>query len=574
MKEMLEDSVGVAKCLNNIGNIYAWQADFARALQYHMRSLSIKERVGDKATIAPSLTNIGNIYHDFGNPDKALEYYMRGLRLNEELGNPRSISFSLESIGSVYEDKGDHEVALTYYRRALGVLEPIGEKQRIGICNRRIGMVLKKQGDYERALLHYGRAIEIQEDMEDRAGLTVTLREIGDIKRELEAYDEASDYIEQSSRIAREGNLRRELMKSYQTQAHLLEDKGGYGKALAALKRYDTLKDSLFNEETSERIAEMQIRYDTERQEREIDVLTSERQIQLLALNKQKSFRNYLILCSLLTLILGALIYSRYALKRRSNELLEGKNTELELTNRQLTKSEEDLRMLNAMKDRFFSIIAHDLKSPMNAFLELSEMLAHNAETLDRRDIEEAINAINETAMKLFTLLENLLQWARMQTGSMPFNPQNVTIALLLQKDVGLLNAHAERKGIELAIDIDDDTRVYADASMTSAILRNLLSNAIKFTTRGGEVRVESRRRGCFIELSVKDTGVGIRNEDRARLFRIDVHHSTVGTAEEGGTGLGLILCKEFVEKHGGEIWVESSEGRGSIFRFTLPVVT
>ncbi len=233
----------------------------------------------------------------------------------------------------------------------------------------------------------------------------------------------------------------------------------------------------------------------------------------------------------------------------------------------------EELTNLNATKDKFFSIIAHDLKSPFNSILGLSEFMVSQIQEGNFEKMEEYASVIKDSSQRAMDLLQNLLEWSRVQTGRMVFSPENLKIDLLIHEALNLLSETATQKGIVISKNIQDNLFAFVDQSMFSTIIRNLVSNAIKFSYRGGEIRVDLRELNNQIEVSVSDNGIGIKADQLENLFRIDQNQSKPGTQNEKGTGLGLILCKEFVEKHGGKIWVESEPGKGSKFKFTIPKI-
>ncbi|OQY48203.1 MAG: hypothetical protein B6242_02990 [Anaerolineaceae bacterium 4572_78] len=231
-----------------------------------------------------------------------------------------------------------------------------------------------------------------------------------------------------------------------------------------------------------------------------------------------------------------------------------------------------DMRKLNASKDRFFSIVAHDLKGPFLPLLGLSELLPQIARTSTIEEIIEMAENINSSANNVYALLENLLSWSRIQMGRMPYNPISVNLQKTIFENIILLSANARDKDILLQSDVSKGMFVESDRNMLNTIVRNLTTNAIKFTSSGGSIIISAEPNEKFVEVSVKDTGVGIREKDIDKLFHIDVHHTTQGTNKESGTGLGLIMCKEMVEKNGGEVWVESELGKGTTVKFTVPL--
>ncbi|PLX14801.1 MAG: hypothetical protein C0597_09520 [Marinilabiliales bacterium] len=231
----------------------------------------------------------------------------------------------------------------------------------------------------------------------------------------------------------------------------------------------------------------------------------------------------------------------------------------------------EQLKALNASKDKFFSIIAHDLRNPIGGFLNLTEVLANNFDVFSEKESKEFIDVMNQASKQLYNLLENLLQWSRAQTGRISYEPQFISIRKMVDEAIDALMINIENKGIKININIDEKTVAYVDKNMITTVIRNLLSNAIKFTHSNGFISIRCKQTDNLIELSVTDNGVGIKKNDQEKLFRIDKHITTEGTSAEKGTGLGLILCKEFVAMNRGEIWVESEINKGATFIFTLP---
>jgi len=247
---------------------------------------------------------------------------------------------------------------------------------------------------------------------------------------------------------------------------------------------------------------------------------------------------------------------------------------ELYQKNQIINQQNTELASVNAQKDKFFSIIAHDLKSPFNSILGFSEMLKDEARDLDIDSIVQYASIINSSALHTFELLENLLDWARMKQGRIPFEPQKFLLNSLVNTEFEGLRNNADQKNIQLINGIHESLIVTADENMISTVLRNLISNAIKFTPKGGQVKVEVEVEveNSQVIISVSDTGIGMKPETIEKLFKIETSFTTRGTENEKGTGLGLLLCKEFIEKHEGKIWVESEEGKGSTFSFSLPV--
>lgn len=236
-------------------------------------------------------------------------------------------------------------------------------------------------------------------------------------------------------------------------------------------------------------------------------------------------------------------------------------------------KIAEELKTLNNTKDKFFSIIAHDLKNPFITILGFSDLLLTDYSELSDDERKFYLEEMKKSAEVSHNLLQNLLQWSRSQTGRIDFNPSEIPLANLIKVNLELLETTAARKGIQIKYDIQSNIDVYADEDMLNTVIRNLITNAIKFTEKGGSITIQVEEQGKYAEIRVIDTGVGMDDKALSNLFRLDISHTSFGTNSEAGTGLGLILCKEFIEKQGGKIWVESELGKGSQFIFYLPLV-
>ncbi|HEX6891048.1 MAG TPA: HAMP domain-containing sensor histidine kinase, partial [Chryseolinea sp.] len=252
-----------------------------------------------------------------------------------------------------------------------------------------------------------------------------------------------------------------------------------------------------------------------------------------------------------------------YIVQQRSNK-------KLKVAHDQLNSQNLELQELNATKDKFFSIISHDLKGPLNSLTSFSSLLINHTESLSKEEIKMFASDFDKSLKNLFALLENLLEWSRSQTGNIEFVPESFDLAVVMEENKELLKAQAQNKNITLVNESTEKVLINAHKNSVNTVVRNLISNAIKFTPEGGKITLKTFRQNGVVVASITDTGVGMSQNVIDRLFRIDSKHSTKGTANEKGTGLGLILCKEFVEKNGGKIWVSSIEGEGSVFSFSL----
>ncbi len=255
-------------------------------------------------------------------------------------------------------------------------------------------------------------------------------------------------------------------------------------------------------------------------------------------------------------------------------EVIARVNTHLNiyLQRKELQEQSKNLNLLNAAKDKFFSIIAHDLRGPFIGFLGLTKIMAEELPSLTLTEMQEISESMKKSAVNLFRLLDNLLNWAKMQQGLIPYSPEYLTLLSVITESVQIIDESAKSKIIEITYDIPTDLKLFADSNLLQTVIRNIVSNAVKFTPKGGKIIISAKVNDQKnVQISIKDTGIGMSSALIDNLFRLDVKTGRKGTEGEPTAGLGLLLCKEFVEKNRGVIWAESVVGEGSTFYFTLP---
>jgi signal transduction histidine kinase len=249
--------------------------------------------------------------------------------------------------------------------------------------------------------------------------------------------------------------------------------------------------------------------------------------------------------------------------------------TEHKLAEEEIKLKNELLQTINAEKDKFFSILAHDLKGPLSAFLGATQILTEEIQTMTLEEIKEITVSMKESATNIYGLLENLLEWSRLKRGIMDFKPETFNLKQNITASIEVLKESARKKKITISYSLPEDLTIYADSHMFNTVIRNLVSNAIKFTPKSGEISISTvAKKDNIVEVKICDTGIGISKELINKLFQLNEKTNRKGTEGEPSTGLGLLLCKEFIEKHGGKIWVESEAGKGSVFIFTISGVS
>ncbi|MDD5361925.1 MAG: tetratricopeptide repeat-containing sensor histidine kinase [Ignavibacteria bacterium] len=597
--EQLQDKEGISRCYNNLGLIYTAQGSYAKAIDAHMKSLKLAEETFDKKLISTSYNNLGLLYNEQNNYDKAEDYFDIAYSICKELNDKPGLAKLLNNLGTLHIGRREFDSAEFYLKQSFTIADEIGDKLVSSKCLINIGLIHNEYHDYAVSKEYYLKAFDIMKDIDDKTGISTVYINLGTLSLEQKNYKEAIEYLEKGLRISKDIGALNNLNRVYENLSTVYMGMGDYRKAFEYYKLFKETGDSLFNENVSAQIKQIESRYTTDKQQMEIDNLNKEKEIndRELAVKEKEVIRQRNIIYIFLIVFvivatLSLLLYRENRIKKKTNAILTKRNFEIHQQNEKmliadkviresnellmrskerLESSEKELRELNAAKDKFFSIIAHDLRGPFQGFLGFSDILAKEAGTMSRAEIIETSVLLNDSLKKQFTLLNDLLDWTRLESGNYKLERKAVNLHDEVQKVFENLEILASQKEIALRNKIDLSTRVDVDLNMVKLLFRNLLSNSIKFTNRGGYVNVKCAKANDYIVVTIEDNGVGIAPENINKLFVLDKHYTTAGTESEAGTGLGLVLCREIVEKHGCNIRVESTVSEGSKFIFTLP---
>lgn len=297
-------------------------------------------------------------------------------------------------------------------------------------------------------------------------------------------------------------------------------------------------------------------------------IMVTRRIFSLIAFCRIGAFSIFNELSGLVISIL--MLLGTIAIKQYFFSILQA-HRELSINKQELQKSQKDLERINQSKDKLFSIISHDLKNPFNTLLNFSELTLKNYQNLPAEKLLDFLDRINKSAKRGYALLENLLHWSQFQTGTIIIHPEEFEIKTKIDETILIFREVAAAKNIIITNNLKENYHVFADEQMITVVIRNLLSNALKFTGKNGSISFSAQELPSQLAITVSDNGVGINQADQIKLFNLNTNYSTTGTENEKGSGLGLVLCREFVEKNGGKIWVESEIGQGCIFSFTIP---
>jgi signal transduction histidine kinase len=558
---LVKDSARIATGYNNVAHDYYDLGDYDEAYHYFIQSYRVASVIRDSLTMTIALHNVGRVYKELGQYERAMEQLERSRRLSRHIGDDEGEPYSLSEIGDVLLRQGKYDSALSALQTTLRlsrearlrVLEP---KTMIGIAR-----IYVKKNDFNKALAYYDTAFQQYNRSNDKFGIAEVNLGRGLAYLNQQKFDDAMRFIHSSLDDAKRLNANILELQCFNHLSTLWERRGDYKRALEYFKQYEQVEDTLFSQDMQSKLLADQLRFETESKDFQIAALNQQQRQQKDEIKKQEFVRNILVVVMALSGILLITVYRSGQRRRKINTLLLQHQEEME-------KRSEELEKLNQVKDKFFSIISHDLRSPINALAGLLDLLDKGAIT--PAELPEHIKELRTRFHHTRTLLNNLLDWTLLQMDKLNLQATRIDVQRIVEENIQLLGP-VHGKEIIIQNDVPKPCLAFADSNTINLVIRNLITNAVKFTNDGGKVFIRAVESTQEWQISVQDNGIGMKPEVLKILFDKTAPYTTRGTANEKGTGLGLILCKEFVEKNGGRIWVESQEGHGSTFYFTLP---
>jgi len=409
------------------------------------------------------------------------------------------------------------------------------------------------------------KSYEIYTQQNDRYHICAYHLNKGELLMKMNKLDEAKKHLDEAKKLAEEMEVMEFMARAYEFLSDYYVKTRNFEKAYTLLLKSKEINDSTLNARTLEKVSQIQYHYEITRRENEKGRLVKENLQKELKLSQRTMIVYVLTGLLLLIIILVVLLVLWNRSKHRANIELEAKNN-------LIGTQKEELIKLNASKDKFLSILAHDIKNPISAILGISDILETDYHTLKEDERQGFVKDIHTSASHLFDIVNTLLNWSISQNGMISYQPKNFAVGALCQNSAIKLQSIAKLKDISISTQTDESLNVFADDNMVMSVIQNLLSNAIKFSHKGGNILVVAEEKNGMAEITIKDEGVGISPENQAKLFKYDQYYRSKGTIGENGTGIGLILCKDFIDRNLGKIWVESEVTKGSAFKFTLPL--
>ena len=562
--EEINDLEGISVTCTNLGTVYLDLFDYENALKYDFKSLKISQEQGLNDVYILTLSNISSIYLEQKNYAKALEYIQEAIEFSEKHNIKINLASQLTTLGEVYKLQEDYNKALKSYKKALSIFKKDKNNYGTAISLYNIGETEYHLKNYTSASNYFEESLTLSQKINDQVGILLANKSIGEVHKEQKKYNKAKHHYDIALQWANKLNSNEDKLGIYKNYAELYKAMGEFEKALQYLENYNVLKDSINSKNSSNQIAEMQTKYESEKKDKENELLRKNSEIQALAIAKQTSLSNTFIGVSILVILLIIILLSRFAIKKKANLQLVHKNEVI-------STQRDELKQINSTKDKFFSIISHDLRSPFSNILGFTNLLAEDYDTFDEAEKKDIIIQLNKSAKTTFDLLANLLTWSQTQTGQIEINKEELNLKNLIDTSCAAYISIAAKKNIAITCKVPQDSTVYLDKNTASVFISNIINNAIKFTPEKGSITVDYVDQNENSELHIIDTGIGMSPETIAKLFKIEEHISTKGTNNEDGTGLGLILSKEFILKNGGNITVKSELGKGSYFIISFP---
>lgn len=557
--ELLKDSIWLGKVNNNIG-VVNWGMDNGNeAMKYYQASLRIRRAIDDKRGVSTVLNNIGLIYLSWGLDKEAISRHQEAMEIALEIDDANAIAYSNTNLGAYYKYMKQYDKAIQHYILGFEIEAERGIDQvSFSYLLANIGGGFQEQGSLDSAVHYYDRALYHAHIINNKFRIATAEYNLGVTYLLMNLLDSAQQYLQSSYSISLEKNYTALIKDNQFALAELEEKLRNYQSAYDYYKKATILNDSIFSHSKLLKFQELQIQYNLEQEEVENTLLRKNIEIQELTIHKQNITRFVLIASIILIMVILFFI-------------VKSLRTSKELT-KKLQETEKELIDANDSKDRFLSIVSHDLRNPIANLFEISKILESDHDKLSKSEIKSYIKLQNDISANAFKLLEELLEWAKTHTGKVEYLAEPLDLYPRIAEAIKHVAPRALDKNISIENRVKEIMLVCGDMKATDTVFRNILSNAIKFTEQNGIVAIEAEKGEKEMRVSISDTGVGMSEKDLNNLFRIDILHTTVGTNKEKGTGLGLILCKELIEKQGGRIWVESQKGEGSKFIFTLPL--
>ncbi|MBN1185057.1 MAG: tetratricopeptide repeat protein [Bacteroidales bacterium] len=614
--QAIGDEQQIATCISNLGVAHYSMGNYKEAIDYYMQSFNMLDTIKNPIEAASTLNDIGVIYQEWGNPDKALVYFLWALRKNEEQNNPRGIATNLDNIGQIYFAQKNYPQALQYAKQGLNIDRQIENYMGQGYSCLSIGKIYEVLQAPDSALYYYTLSKKLFFKTDDKAGLSEVFQMIGDHYKTIELYTDAieayktaiiyADSINDkqsaanaysgmgisqffndklllaernllySTNIAQNQNYIHILLDNYYYLSKVYQKLGNKDKQIEYLQAFISTKDSIYNIEKQKQITELQAKYETDKKEKEIELLNRNESINKSRLRFQRTIIYGILIILLLLLLAIFLLFKRNKEKQLVNTLLNSKNreiekqkAEIEKQNVKLARQAQKLQELDELKSNFFTNISHEFRTPLTLIIGPVEKLLERVKDKDQQD---QLKIILHNARQLLDLINQLLEISSIEKGTAKLYFQKTNIKKEIQFLINMFSSYAAEKSLTLNFNAEENNYLgYLDKGKFSRIIGNILSNSIKYTSEGS-IDIHLRQIDHQqVQITISDTGIGIDEESLPYIFE-RFYRTDQSKLKHQGTGIGLAYTKELINLYKGNINVTSSPGKGTIFTLTLPL--
>ncbi|MGQ1911286.1 tetratricopeptide repeat-containing sensor histidine kinase [Marinifilum sp. RC60d5] len=575
----LNDSINILDTYRGLGYVASFSASQLKTLNYNLSALNYAEQLKDTTSISIILNNIGSIYKKLNDYESSLRYFTKAMEFVPK-DNIDDIALAHSNIGVLKIENGKTEAAINNYHELLKIMPKVQSSYLLAYFQLSIAGYYNAINDFKSSRYYFDKAFKISDSLNYQHIKVRLLRKEAEMYLKQKKYRNCVINFNKCIALSNKLGIREEFPRIYKMRAQAYFNLNQPAKAYASSMQAINFTDSLQLSKVSGFLDEFEEQRTKDEMERlQLQEALKDQQIENGAYKmKVRSWLAFIAIV-LLILIICLIAYSFFKSKKK-NKILTSQHATikqqkllLEENIQKLKVSEINLKKLNATKDKFFSIISHDLKSPFNSIIGFSSELSDYYDSYDNKERKTMIDMIKDTSQATLTLLENLLSWSQSQSGHIKLKPESYKLKSLIKNGISAYLGSADIKNIKVTNNINKDINVFTDKETVKIIISNLFNNAIKYSKNGGEITLSSKNiQNQKIEVCIADSGIGMNESILKGLFNIEDNVSRPGTAEEKGTGLGLILCKEFITKNGGEIRVESVVDKGSKFYFTLPI--
>lgn len=570
---MLGYQKGIADAINRLGNIFYSEEQYKEARDYYFEAMKLREINNDLDGLASSYHNLGLANYYLSDYKKSLKYFNKSSSIREKIGDSQKIAIGYHHLADIHYRLAHFDEAIDFNKKALVLYRKSGNFNDEMQILWQLGEAYFAMDKTSLAMKSLQQGIDLGIHSGSRENeLSLLELTVGKIYSEIGVNSKAMDHFQNALNYSEKINNHKRIRNIYLLLAQCSAREGKYQTAYLYHKNYTHLKDSIYYDMNSKRIEKLRNRYDTRLKENELETLRKNTEIELLKVQKQTTFRNYIIGIILIMLIGISFGYYNLKIKKKNQLAISNTGRYLENAFSKLAKSEMEYRQINASKNKFLSVIAHDLITPFNSLLGFTELLSEEAATNNKEVIRNYSGIIYQSSKELYYLLENMLQWSRALRNKIYYQPESFNIAKTIDNVKNIYSIQADKKNISITTDTTGSLYPFADENLVNTILGNLLNNAIMNTPVSGTIEIHAKREDENIFVSVADGGNEMSEEKLAELLEPDRLTAEENNVTKTGVGLSFIVVRKFVEKNNGQIFAKSKQGKGNIFTFTLPV--